>query len=198
MAKFRLTIWLLSALALVLGFCGPSHAQTSITKRPLAFSPFPFQANFGLSPGLFKNAKFFSYQQILAQTLADRSPDAAEVHTYLANPVQWQKNLMKSHTYELGLPRSRVILADGSIIRTYLRPQIPKSWSYHLFSDPPPKGFVELTLYDPTHLYIIQTPPGSQLLQQLFVRNPGQPAPLGKGGGKTVTIPDLQKLLPKL
>jgi hypothetical protein len=197
MAMFRLIVWLLAAL-FVLGSGGLSYAQTNSGKRPKAFSPALLQTEFGLTPGLFQNAKFYSYQQILAQTLADNSPGAAEVHSYLKNPVQWQKNLMKSHAYELGLPRSRVILADGSIIRTYVRPQIPKSWSYHLFSDPAPKGFTELTLYDPTHLYIIQAPPGSQLLQQLFGRNPAAPPPQGKGGGKTVTIFDLQKLLPKL
>src|SRR6516225_4285156 len=134
MAMFWLSIWLLSALALFLGSGSLGHAQ-AVGKRPLAFSPASLQANFGLAPGLFKNAKFYSYQQILAQTLADKSPDAAEVHTYLANPVQWQKNLMKSKAYELGLPRSRVILADGSIIRTYLRPQLPQGWQYHLFTD---------------------------------------------------------------
>jgi hypothetical protein len=191
MATFRLTIWLPSALALVWGAVSVDDVQAA-GKRPLAFSPASLQAEFGLTPGLFKNAKFYSYQQLLAETLADKSPDAAEVHTYLSNPVQWQKNLMKSKTYELGLPRSRIILADGSIIRTYVRPQIPQSWQYHLFAGPPPAGFVQLTIYDATHLYMIYTPPGSPLLQQL------QGKPKAGGPGKSVTPFDLQKLLPKL
>jgi hypothetical protein len=169
MAMFRLSVWLLSALALVLGAGGPSHAQTSRSggKRPLAFSVASLQAELGLAPGLFKNARFYSYQQIRAQTLADHSPGSEEVHTYLSNPVQWQKNMMQNKSYELGLPQSRIILADGSIIRTYVRPKLPQGWSYHLFTDAPPKGFVVLTIYDPTHLYEIQTPPGSPLLQLL-------------------------------
>jgi hypothetical protein len=169
MAKFRLTIWFCSALVFVLGFGSPSHAQTTGNRR-LVFSIAASQAQFRLPPGLLKNARFYSYQQIRAQTLADKSPDAAEVHTYLANPAQWQKNMMKNKSYELGLPQSRVILADGSIIRTYVRPQLPQGWRYHLFTDPPPKGFVQLTIYDATHLYEIQTPPGSPLAQQLQVK----------------------------
>jgi hypothetical protein len=167
MKLFRQTLWLFAALVLVLGSGGLSHAQTRGGRRPPAVLDVTIPSNFLVPQSVLKGAKVYSYQQILVQTLADKSPDAAEVHTYLANPVQWQKNLSKIKAYELGLPQSRVILADGSIIRTYARPQIPKGWQYHLFSDPAPRGFMELTIYNPGHLYIIQTPPGSQLLQAL-------------------------------
>jgi hypothetical protein len=171
MAMVRRTMGLLAGLAVVLAAGSPGYAQPcgGSSMRALSVSPAMVRASLGLSASLFRNAKVYTYPQILAQTLADKSPDAAEVHTYLRNPVQWQKNMNPSKTFELGLPRSRVILADGTIIRTYVRPlQLPQGWRYHLFMDPPPKGFDQFTLYDPTHLYLIQTPPGSALLQQLF------------------------------
>lgn len=183
MAICRLTIGLSSALALVLGSGGLGHAQTaSRGKRTLALITAPSQAQLNLPPSLFKNAKFYSYQQILAQTLADRSPDAAEVHTYLSNPVQWQKNMIKNKQYELGLPQSRVILADGTIIRTYARPEIPQGWRYHLFTDPPPKNFVQLMIYEPGLLYQIQTPPGSPVLQALSGKLPAAAQANGANG----------------
>jgi hypothetical protein len=175
MAMYRRTVGLLSVLALALGPGGVGQAQTfrnysQVLAATQAAARTAFQARFGLPPSLFQNARYYSYQQILAQTLADNSPDAAEVHTYLRNPVQWQRNMVQNKAYELGLPQWRIILADGTIIRTYLRPPLPQGWRYHLFTDPPPKGFFQFWIYDPTHLYQIQTPPGSPLMQQMLAR----------------------------
>jgi hypothetical protein len=170
MIRFRQSFSVFSALALVLGYCGVASAQkcgSSSSVRTLVLTQAPLQASLNLTPAMLQHAKVYSYQQIRAQTLADNSPDAAEVHTYLRNPVQWQKNMNKDKSYELGLPRSRVILADGTIIRTYVRPQLTQGWQYHLFTDPPPKGFVQFWIYAPGYLYQIQTPPGSPLAQRL-------------------------------
>ena len=171
MVTVRRAIGLLSVLALVLGPGSVGQAQTFRNyNQLLAAAQVSFQARFGLPPSLFQNARYYSYPQILAQTLADKSPDAAEVHTFLRNPIQWQMNMVKTKTYELGLPQSRIVLADGTIIRTYWRPQLPQGWRYHLFTDPPPRGFFMFTIYDANHLYEIQTPPGSPLMRQMLAR----------------------------
>jgi hypothetical protein len=161
MALFRLIVFPLAAVALLLGLAAPGHAQPFGNRR---MGSAPLLARFPIPPQLLRSVRFVPFQQILAETLADKDPAAAEVHTYLRSPVQWQIDLSKQKAWELGLPLSRVIFPDGTIIRTWLRPPVPADWRYHRFTDAPAAGWTMITLFDALHLYEIQAPPGSELL----------------------------------
>jgi hypothetical protein len=117
----------------------------------------------GLTQDLLVGARLYTFPEILKQTLADRSPDAAEVHTYLRDPVAWQRNMSKNKAYELGLPEFRLVLANGTFIRGWRLPTgVPAGWRYHRFTDFE-KGHTMYTLYSLTYLYEVQVTPGVAL-----------------------------------
>jgi hypothetical protein len=116
----------------------------------------PFQ----IAPNLLQGARLVLFPEILRETLADNSPGSEEVHTYLRDPAAWQRNMVKNGSWELGLPQYRLYLANGTIIRSWLRPPNDNGLlRYHRFTDVQP-GFTMSTTSDPTHIYEIQTPPG--------------------------------------
>jgi hypothetical protein len=115
---------------------------------------------FEIAPNLLTGARLVTAPEILRETLADNSPGSQEVHTYLRDPVAWQRNMIKNHEYELGLPQYRLYLANGTIIRSWVRPLNNTGLTrYHRFTDIE-KGYTMTTASDPTHVYEIQTPPG--------------------------------------
>src|SRR5262245_15077376 len=111
------SVRLLSGLTLLAAFLSPGLAGPPL-RAPAGQQLYPqansaaMQARLGLTPDLLKGARLYFYPEILAQTLADRSPDAQEVHTYLRDPVAWQKNMNKAKAVELGLPEFRLVLAN--------------------------------------------------------------------------------------
>ncbi len=152
------SVRLLSGLALLAACAGPALAGARVPPRvyappnPAARAPQVNLQNvlpFRISPKLLKGARLVTYPEILKETLADNSPAAQEVHTYLRNPAAWQQNMVKNHQY----------LASGAIIRAWSRPLNSSGVKrYHAFTDIVP-GFKRQLLWDPTHLYEIQTPP---------------------------------------
>src|SRR5262249_16221621 len=124
MSWFIPSVRLLSGLALLGAFAGPAPAAPP--RRPVpaptrpAISPqfyAAMQKQFGITPDMLQGARLYTYKEILAQPLADKSPDAAEVHTYLKNPIAWQQGASKKKVWELGLPEFRLVLANGTYIR---------------------------------------------------------------------------------
>jgi hypothetical protein len=157
---------LLCGLTLLIAFAEPGLAagprRMPAPTRPAVNSQLTLlalQQQLGLPANLLAGARLYLYPEILKQTLADHSPDAAEVHTYLRDPVTWQKNMKKIKAYELGLPEFRLVLANGTFIRGWSRPTLPAGWRYHRFTDIE-KGHTMMTLFTPTYLYEVQTPKG--------------------------------------
>jgi hypothetical protein len=163
----RPSIRLLSGLALLTACADPGLAGPP---RGLPRGALPQQAvwpqfvnlqnlPFTIAPNLLRGARLVTYPQILRETLADHGPGSEEVHTYLRDPVAWQRNMIKNHEYELGLPQFRLYLANGAIIRSWVRPVNNQGLKrYHRFTDVQ-RGYTMQTVFDPTHLYEIQTPP---------------------------------------
>jgi hypothetical protein len=162
------SVRLLSGLALLAACAGPTLAGPRVPPRVSTLPNPAVRAQlenlqnalpFRISPRLLKGARLVTYPQILKETLADKSPAAQEVHTYLRDPAAWQRNMIKNHQYELGLPQLRLYLASGAIIRSWNRPLIAQGVQrYHAFTDIQP-GYSRKLIWDPTHLYEIQTPP---------------------------------------
>jgi hypothetical protein len=190
MSWFIPSVRLLSGLAMLGAFAGSALAAPP--RRPMPAPTRPgispqfyaaMQKQFGITPDMLQGARLYTYKEILAQTLADKSPDAAEVHTYLKNPVAWQQNMRKNKAYELGLPEFRLVLANGTYIRSWRRPVLPSNWRMHRFTDIH-KGHKMFLVYTPTNLIEFQTPPGVVL--------PGFLGVAQKSGATQVVLADLR------
>lgn len=167
MLRSRSFIRLLSGIAVLAACAEPSRAgpirglRGYPVRYPAVRAPFVNVQSlpFKIAPNLLQGARMVSFPEILKETQADKSPAAQEVHTYLRDPAAWQRNMIKNHQYELGLPEFRLYLANGTIIRSWSLPASTKGLKrFHRFTDVQP-GYRMQTVFDFTHLYEIQTPP---------------------------------------